>query len=177
MKMRGLALKKLINIVHFYGGIIGPAHPCGERFLSFFPTGIFKKLERDLFMHKFDFLEGYNACEPEESNESAAFLAAEHGILMTAGSDAHYQDCVGMAYTELPDGVKTEDDLIAHIKSTKLLAIGGSRYGKTTKDKLGFLNKGLVYSFFFYNKLGALYRLPARRKAFVRLAYEMEGNK
>lgn len=32
LELRGLPLLLLIEIVHFYGGILGPAHPCGERF-------------------------------------------------------------------------------------------------------------------------------------------------
>ena len=160
LRMRGLALKKLIKIVHFYGGILGPAHPCGERFLSFFSTGAFKEQEKDGLMKQFDFLEAYNACEPEDNNWCAAELAKEYKKPVTAGSDAHSRECVGMAYTELPE-----------------VSCGGSRYTKTTKDKLGFLNKILVGSFFLYNKLGALYRLPARRRAFGRAIYEMEGLK
>lgn len=173
IKMRGLTLKKLVKIVHFYGGILGPAHPCGERFLSFFTTGILKDIEKAEFMKQFDFLEAYNACEPEDSNWCAAELAKEYGIPGTGGSDAHSRECVGMAYTLLPESIRTEDDLIAYMKNTRVISYGGSRYGKTAKDRLGVLNKVLVGSFFLYNKLGALYRLPARRKAFYKAAYEM----
>lgn len=34
LELRGLPVLLLIEIVHHYGGIIGPAHPCGEKFLS-----------------------------------------------------------------------------------------------------------------------------------------------
>lgn len=173
IKMRGLTLKKLVKIVHFYGGILGPAHPCGERFLSFFTTGMFKDVEKAEFMKQFDFLEAYNACESEDSNWCAAELAKEYGLPGTGGSDAHSRECVGMAYTKLPETIKTEDDLIDYMKHTKEITYGGSRYKKTTKDRIGILNKVLVGSFFLYNKLGALYRLPARRKAFYKAAYEM----
>lgn len=173
IKMRGLTLKKLVKIVHFYGGILGPAHPCGERFLSFFTTGIFKDDKKAEFMKQFDFLEAYNACESEESNWCAAELAKEYGLPGTGGSDAHSRECVGMAYTMLPETIQTEDDLIDYVKHTEEISYEGSRYKKTTKDRLGVLNKVLVGSFFLYNKLGALYRLPARRKAFYKAAYEM----
>lgn len=173
IKMRGLTLKKLVKIVHFYGGILGPAHPCGERFLSFFTTGIFKDDKKAEFMKQFDFLEAYNACESEESNWCAAELAKEYGLPGTGGSDAHSRECVGMAYTMLPETIQTEDDLIDYVKNTEEISYEGSRYKKTAKDRLGVLNKVLVGSFFLYNKLGALYRLPARRKAFYKAAYEM----
>lgn len=180
LKMRGLALKNLIKIVHFYGGIVGPAHPCGERFLSFFTTGVLKKKEKIRLMKQFDFLEGFNACEPEENNRCAEYLAEEYGLPAIGGSDAHCAECVGMAYTQLPDDIQTEDDLIAYMKERKGkrgIVYGGSRFTRTTKDRLGAFNKVLVGSFFLYNKLGALYRLPARRRAFYKVAYEMEGIK
>ncbi len=177
LRMRGLALKRLVKIVHQYGGILGPAHPCGERFLSFFTTGILKKVQKDFFMKKFDFVEGYNACETEENNRDATELARDYKKVMTAGSDAHKKDCVGMAYTQLPDTIKTEDDLIGYIRQASVIPFGGKRYGETTKDKLGIWNKGLVYGFFLYNKMGALLRFPARRRAFGQIAYEMEGFK
>lgn len=177
LRMRGLSLKRLIKVVHFYGGIIGPAHPCGERFLSFSTTGILKKAEKRKLMRQFDFLETYNACEAEENNYMAAYLAKLYKLPGMAGSDAHNLACVGMAYTYLPDTIKTEDDLIDYVRKRPEISYGGSRYRNTTKDKLGIFNKLLVYSFFVYNKLGALYRLPARRRAFDKVAYEMEGFK
>lgn len=178
LKMRGLALKNLIKIVHFYGGIVGPAHPCGERFLSFFTTGAFRKKEKARLIRQFDFLEGFNACEMQENNRCAEYLSEEYGLPAIGGSDAHCAECVGMAYTQLPDSIQTEDDLIAYIREQKGksgMVYGGSRFTGTTKDKLGAFNKVLVGSFFLYNKLGALYRLPARRRAFDKVVYEMEG--
>ena len=34
LELRGLPVQFLIEIVHKYGGILGPAHPCGEKYLS-----------------------------------------------------------------------------------------------------------------------------------------------
>ena len=34
LELRGLPVSLLIDIVHHYGGILGPAHPCGEKYLS-----------------------------------------------------------------------------------------------------------------------------------------------
>lgn len=177
LEIRGLALNRLIKIVHFYGGIIGPAHPFGERFLSFFTTGILKKRIKEKFLQRFDFLEGYNACEEEKDNLSAIRLAREYHLPALGGSDAHHRECVGMGYTMLPDFIRTEDDLIACVKKVEGITCGGRRFMGTTKDKLGIFNKILVGSFFFYNKLGALYRLPARRRALYKAVYEMGGIK
>ena len=38
LEMRGLPVHLLVKIVHRYGGILGPAHPCGERYMSFATT-------------------------------------------------------------------------------------------------------------------------------------------
>ena len=34
LELRGLPVQFLIDIVHRHGGILGPAHPCGEKYLS-----------------------------------------------------------------------------------------------------------------------------------------------
>lgn len=178
LEIKGLTLGRLLKLVHFYGGIIGPAHPCGERFLSFFTTGIFKRREKAGFLSRFDFLEGYNACENEEDNIRAMRVAKVYGLPVLGGSDAHHRECVGMGYTMLPDTVRTEDDLITWVKKKgEEISCGGRRFIGTTRDKLGIFNKILVGSFFFYNKLGALYRLPARRRALYKAVYEMGGIK
>ena len=44
------------------------------------------------------------------------------------------------------------------------MEVGGSLYGKTTKDKLGKMNKLLVYSFWFYNKGGELLKRRKRKE-------------
>lgn len=66
----------------------------------------------------------------------------------------------------LPDTVKTVDDLIVYYKEGNHPKVGGTRYGRTTKDKIGSLNKVLVYMFYMYNKLGAMIKYPRRAKAF-----------
>ena len=38
LEMRGLPIALLVKIVHRYGGIIGPAHPYGEKYLSVVTT-------------------------------------------------------------------------------------------------------------------------------------------
>ena len=58
-----------------------------------------------------------------------------------------------MGYTLIPDTIKTEDDLIKYYKDGNHPKVGGTRYIYTTKDKIGKLNKVLVYSFYMYNKI------------------------
>ena len=78
------------------------------------------------------------------------------------GSDAHRPDCIGTGYTILPERVTCETELIALIRSKAAIEAGGVLYGKTAKDKMGPAHKILTYSFWFYNKGGALLKKRKR---------------
>ena len=91
-------------------------------------------------------------------------LAVKYQKPGVGGSDAHRPDCVGMAYTELPEPVTCETELIALIRKKENIKAGGSNYNKTTKDKMGKANKLLVYSFWFYNMGGTILRHYKRNK-------------
>lgn len=160
LELRGLPVLLLIEIVHRYGGIIGPAHPCGEKFLSIRNT-LRGKLSHSIYS-KFDFIEGYNACEDADSNMRAMRLASEYNLPCFGGSDSHKADCVGFGYTILQEHITTENALIDYIHAGKSTVIGGKHYDHTTKDKLGKVNNVLVYSFWVYNKACALFRRKAR---------------
>lgn len=158
---RGMKLRNLINVVHENGGILGPAHPCGEPFLSFYATGIRYNHATKMkeLLPLMDFIEGYNASEDSVSNRTARALARKYNRPMTGGSDAHKEDCVGLGYAFLPAFIKNNNDLIKYIKTNPNIMIGGKRYGKTLKDKLGPFNKLLVAGFYPYNKFEALLSL------------------
>lgn len=160
LEHRGLPVETLIRIVHKYGGVLGPAHPCGEPFLSIFSTGRFKK-NRSI-LSRFDFLEGFNSGEDEAANKEAYALGRAHNMLVTGGSDSHKADCVGLAYTILSEDVHNEDELIAYIKANKVTWVGGERYLGTIKEHLGRWNKLLVYGFFPYNRVAAMKHLRRR---------------
>ena len=160
LELRGLPLLLLIEIVHFYGGILGPAHPCGERFLSVCST-LRTKLNETIY-RKFDFVEGYNACEDADSNMCAMALAEKYNLPCFGGSDSHKEDCAGFGYTILQEDISNETELIRYIRAGKATIIGGRHYMHTTKAKLGRANNILVYSFWLYNKFLALLRKKAR---------------
>jgi len=167
LELRGLPAQILIMTVHHYGGIVGPAHPFGEKYLSIMKTQARKKFHEERvesLMNQFDFVEIFNACESEEVNEKAKQLARKYHKPGFGGSDAHRIDCIGMGYTKLPDDIRCESDLIRYVKSTPYIPCGGVRYDRTTKDKLGPLNKLLVESFFLYNKSGERIRRRKRLK-------------
>ena len=161
LEMRGMPVSVLIDFVHRHGGILGPAHPCGEKYLSF--TNTKKYYRSPEIIKRFDFVEAFNACESPESNEAAMKLAKKYKKPGIGGSDAHRPDCIGMAYTELPERVTCETELISLIRSKAPIEAGGVIYGKTAKDKMGKANKLLVYSFWFYNKAGDLMKRHKRK--------------
>lgn len=162
LEMRGMRVSVLIDLVHRNGGVLGPAHPCGEKYMSFTNTKRFYQSPE--LMKRFDFVEVFNACEPAQSNAGALALAEKYGLMKVGGSDAHRPDCVGQAYTIIPEPVTCETELISMIHNSVPFQAGGSLYDKTTKDRIGKVNKLLVYSFWFYNKAGELLKRNRRNK-------------
>lgn len=163
MECRGLPVKVLQDIVHRHGGILGPAHPCGERHLSITRTRAYKK-NPDV-MKQFDFLEGFNACESQDSNMEARRLAFQYNLPMFGGSDSHHPDCVGTAYTELESDITCESELIQYMKDKKNIKYGGDYYQGTVKGKLGVFNHVLVEGFWVYNHFASMYRHHKRKLA------------
>ncbi len=162
LELRGLPVSVLIDLVHRNGGVLGPAHPCGEAYMSFAHTKRYYKNPE--IMKRFDFVEVFNACEPLESNEAAAKLAYKYGKPGVGGSDAHNAQSCGMAYTELPEPITCETELIDLIRRKAAIEAGGMLYNKTLKDRLGKASKILVYSFWIYNRTGELVKRRARRR-------------
>ena len=167
LELRGLPASLLVRIVHAYGGILGPAHPYGEKYMSMITTNQKKEKLRvriHALMPQFDFVEIYNACEPEELNRKARLLAQLYHKPGFGGSDAHKLNCIGYAYTELPDTIQNEDDLIAYVKSCPEIVCGGKYYEGTTRKRMGKLSMALTDSFYFYNKIANGFRGRKRKK-------------
>lgn len=169
LELRGLPVQLLIDIVHKNGGILGPAHPCGEKYLSI--TNTRKHRNQLAVMDRFDFVEGFNACENEESNAQATALAEKFQKPAFGGSDAHRLDCISLAYTELDGEIHNESDLIAWVKGGQPVTCGGCYYRGTTKEKIGAVNTLLVQSFWFYNRIGSIYRHHRRVAEIHKLVY------
>lgn len=169
MECRGLPVRLLQEIVHRHGGILGPAHPCGERHLSITRTRAYKK-NPDIMMH-FDFLEAFNACESQQSNMGARRLAFQYGLPMFGGSDSHHADCIGTAYTEFNEPILKESDLINYIKEKKETHYGGEYYQGTVKGKIGIFNHVLIEGFWFYNHFASFCRHHKRKNALSLLSH------
>ena len=172
LECRGLPVRLLQDIVHRHGGILGPAHPCGERHLSITQTRIFKKHPE--IMEKFDFLEGFNSCESDESNAKAQALAKEYHLPTFGGSDSHHADCVGTAYTDIDEVIEKESDLISCVKRGCTFTFGGYKYRHTVKQRIGIFNHILVEGFWVYNHFTWLVRLHRRKLAMQAINYSVK---
>ena len=162
LEMRGMRASVLIDLVHRNGGVLGPAHPCGEKYMSFTNTKCYYNTPE--LIKRFDFIEAFNACESKESNAGALKLAEKYGKVKVGGSDSHKPDCVGKGYTILPGPVTCETELMSMIHRKVSFETGGTLYTKTTKEKMGLINKVLAYSFWIYNKSGELIKRSRRNK-------------
>lgn len=177
LELRGLTIKKLVKIVHFYGGVLGPAHPCGEPILSFYNNKFRLRWEKDKLLQNFDFIEVYNACESAKSNAAAKRLAIQYRKPGVGGSDAHSIGCVGLGYTRVPAAIKTETDLIDYLRTKPRIKSGGERYCHTAKDRLGKWNRCLLAFFYLYNQLASMVQFPQRFRQLFMIAREMEKEK
>lgn len=178
LEHKGLPLQTLIRLVHAYGGVLGPAHPCGEPFLSIFSTGKYKKksqIDKLLGENKgcFDFIEGFNSGEDPWCNDEATELGKRYNRPTTGGADAHELECVGLAYTILQEDISNENELIAYIKARKPMECGGSLFNGTIKAHLGKWNKLLVYGFYPYNKFGALLHAKKRWELLAKIRKDL----
>ncbi len=162
LELRGMPARILIDFVHRNGGVLGPAHPCGEKYMSYANTKCFYKSPE--IIQEFDFIETYNACEPEISNGGAEVLATKYNKMGVGGSDAHRAECVGLGYTEFDVEISSETELISAIHKRVATRCGGELYLNTTKEKLGKAKALFSYSFWLYNKSGALYRKHKRKQ-------------
>lgn len=124
LHIRGLSLRALIKVVHHFGGILGPAHPFGVESSS---AMFLRAMKRDpSLVEHFDFIEAFNTCETKESNVKAAHMANKLNLPGIGGSDAHKEEYVGMAYTEIDADIKTNNDFIKAIKEDKVYDAGGT---------------------------------------------------
>lgn len=124
LEIRGMRLKRLIELVHRHGGIIGPAHPYGAKFLSAMPTR--KLAKHPELIEQFDFIEAFNTCEHPDSNHNARLLASQNQKIGFAGSDSHKDCYVGMAYTDIDYPVKNCSDLIHAVHENRVTGFGGT---------------------------------------------------
>jgi hypothetical protein len=92
-----LSAEETITRIHDQGGLVFIPHPLAR--------GVPGKIRKDKFaqiIDQVDVIEGFNARAPLQADDQRARdLAAEHGIAVAAGSDAHWACEVGRAWTEM----------------------------------------------------------------------------
>lgn len=154
LTLRGMSVRSLVDLVHEYGGILGPAHPFGTRSSSAMLFHAMKK-NRNL-INEFDFVEAFNACEAVEANRLSNSMAYEYVKPMFGGSDSHDHKYVGMGYTDIDADIRSNNDLIKAVKDGTPISCGGKERGKTFKSMNAHAFYS-VYGFILYNKgIGAL---------------------
>lgn len=161
LELRGLPVKLLIELVHFLGGILGPAHPFGQKYFSIATSDFFQK--NSGIVKQFDFMEIFNACESEESNAKAAALAEQYHLTGTAGSDTHKPECAGHAYTDFTIPVKSENDLIKAIRLNAIASCGGSCFEKNNQEVFGRFYKLVLLGYLIYSKISNFFRSFKRK--------------
>ena len=109
-----LTPSELLELVHAQGAVAIAAHP-------------YRKNNRGLgdhiFAHRRDSslpltgVEVLNGSTPEYLNAQAGETAHKSELAMTAGSDAHFKERVGLMATYFPYEISTEQELIAALKN------------------------------------------------------------
>lgn len=126
IELPGAHLIDLINYVHKNGGILGPAHPFSEPYLSIFNS---KKYRNDFdICSQFDFIEVLNAGEKEDDNNRAIELSKIYNLPMSAGSDCHYIEHCGSGFVEIDKLIKNNNELIDYIKNKGKITPNGELY-------------------------------------------------
>ncbi len=169
-EFRGMPVRLLIELVHACHGILGPAHPNGEKYLSITNGRYYHKHPE--VMGQFDFIEVYNSCITEEANAEVLALAEQYGLPQTAGTDAHKYDCIGLAHTDFEQPITSEDDLIYYIKNASTTLCEGTHYPGTSRDHLGYIYDMQLRVWNLYNKVANMYRASKRIRELIVLAAE-----
>jgi predicted metal-dependent phosphoesterase TrpH len=109
---KGLSPEETVRRIHGQGGLTCVPHPfdrarSGSRLKT-------PALERQVAAGQIDILEVFNARATfAEDNAQALAFAREHGLPMSAGSDAHTLMEVGQAYVEIPPFETAAESLAA----------------------------------------------------------------
>ena len=105
----GLSVEETISKIRAQSGLVIIPHP----FDRFRPSALDGAVLADLVAQKqIDAIEVFNSRTPlYRSSNKAGVFARKHGILGTAGSDAHTPYEVGNAYVEMPEFSGREDFL------------------------------------------------------------------
>ena len=169
LHIRGMRLRKLIYVVHSCGGVLGLAHPFGAASSSAMGFTI---MNYDL-IEQLDFIEVFNTCESELSNYLAKELAAKYDLPGTAGTDAHREEYIGMACTEIDADIRCNNDFIEAIQNGVSFKATGTEREETSTGKAKEHWTGVV-GYKLYNRGVAKVRSVHRKLGHYRLTHSSD---
>ena len=121
---RDLPIQETIDRIHEAGGYAFAAHP--YRWWS----GLG---EKNTLAYPFDGIEARNGRSVPSANRRSERLAKSVGKPMTAGSDAHTPRHIGEGYVEVPDDLKTWQEVVDYIMRNEAPVVcSHSRHAKET---------------------------------------------
>ena len=120
---KGLPVKETVRRIKEQGGLVGIPHPFDQLRGSSIRVRALEGI-----LPEVDIIEVLNArCILHRSNLKAGRFAVEHGLLASAGSDAHTIDEIGSAYVEMPD-FDSQDEFLEALSSGKIVGKLSSRW-------------------------------------------------
>lgn len=120
---RDRSIQETIDLIHEAGGYAFAAHP--YRWWS----GLG---EKNTLAYPFDGIEARNGRSTPSGNRRSQKLAARIGKPISAGSDAHTPLHIGEGYVEVPDDLRTWQEVVEYIMSGKAAACSSDRHIKAT---------------------------------------------
>lgn len=111
-KLEGIDIRKLYELVDKVRGLMIPAHPFRQMVFS-----IGEKIYEYAYM--FNAIEGFNFNASMEENLEAIKVSLDLNLPITASSDAHTRENVGLYYTMLYEKPQNTREFIDIIKSKK----------------------------------------------------------
>jgi predicted metal-dependent phosphoesterase TrpH len=112
---RGLPPEEVIEKIVDQGGVAVAAHPFRRA------SGLGQDVVKS---NKFEHIEVLNHRSMHAENQKALNLAREMDTGITGGSDAHFENELGLAATEFKIQNQNEDDIIAEIAKNKTVPVG-----------------------------------------------------
>ncbi|MBP9989253.1 MAG: hypothetical protein KBT46_07120 [Ruminococcus sp.] len=103
-------LETISKAVHEFGGLVFQAHPYRDR--DYIPNP-----KENIAIEYLDGFETYNAANQGNENVEAEAFAVEHGLMQTAGSDAHHEEMSFRYGIECERRIKDSFELAEILKS------------------------------------------------------------
>ncbi len=125
-----IALESLCPTVHRAGGLIFAAHPFhlsgGWNLYSAFRhrgRDLAREWDKIPILRELDGIEVINGGASVQANAHARDLADRLGIPGIGGSDAHHLEGIGLAATEFPEPITSDEELLAALRRGRFEAV------------------------------------------------------